>query len=87
MFSAGTDGTVFAWLIDKIFATEIFEDLGDRQIENKFFTSGVKDSSKKGLEGSEKEKMEYRNYTSEKTPWFVSKHSFASCIVDLPNIE
>jgi len=30
MFSAGTDGTVFAWLIDKIFAIEIFEDLGDR---------------------------------------------------------
>ncbi len=87
MFSAGTDGTVFAWLIDKIFATEIFEDLGDRQAENKFFTSGVKDNSKKGFEGSEKEKMEYRNYTSEKTPWFVSKHSFASCIVDLPNIE
>jgi len=67
LFSAGTNGSVFAWVIDKIFATDHFEDLSDKPVEKK--------------------ELEYRNFTAEKTPWFISLKSHASCIVDLPNIE
>ena len=37
----------------------------------------------KGLQN--KKDLEYKNYTSENTPWFLA--NTASCIVDLPNIE
>lgn len=67
LFSAGTDGAVFAWIIDKIFQQNENDDLkGEQQNENK------KD-------------LEYRNYITENTPWFLMGH--ATCIVDLPNID
>lgn len=33
LFSAGTEGATFAWLIEKIFKNEYFEDLNDKQNE------------------------------------------------------
>ena len=42
LFSAGTDGAVFAWLIDKIFQSDLFEDnidKGDKkELEYRMFT-------------------------------------------------
>jgi hypothetical protein len=34
---------------------------------------------------SEKKELEYKNYITENTPWFLM--AIASCIVDLPNID
>lgn len=70
LFSAGTDGTVFAWQIDKILHNDYSEA-----------------SAEKGVKNSEKERVEYRNFTTAGTPWFIARFGFASCIVDLPNIE
>jgi len=64
LFSAGTDGAVFAWMVDKIFLND-YED----EEANK----------------SEKKELEYKNYITENTPWFLM--AIASCIVDLPNID
>ena len=30
---------------------------------------------------------DYIPYLTDSTPWFISKHASATCIVDLPNIE
>jgi len=46
----------------------------------------MKKKGKKDDMGLQKKKdMEYKGYTCENTPWFLS--NTASCIVDLPNIE
>lgn len=70
LFSAGTDGTVFAWQIDKILTND-YSDV----------------STEKSTKNSDKERVEYRNFTTANTPWFIARFGFASCIVDLPNIE
>lgn len=44
-------------------------------------------SSEKALKNSDKTRIEYRNFTTASTPWFIARFGFASCIVDLPNIE
>ena len=31
--------------------------------------------------------VDYIPYLTDSTPWFISKHASATCIVDLPNIE
>lgn len=36
---------------------------------------------------AEKKDFDYIPYLSESTPWFIKHNSWASCIVDLPNIE
>jgi len=33
LFSAGTEGATFAWLIDKIFKSDYFEDLNDNKTQ------------------------------------------------------
>ena len=63
LFSAGTDGAVFAWIVDKIFQN----DPNDQD------------------NGADKKEYDYKNYITENTPWFLM--AFASCIVDLPNID
>jgi len=65
LFSAGTDGAVFAWRIDKIFEKD-YDD-------------------KKDSEEKDKKKMNYEDFITENTPWFLM--GIASCIVDLPNID
>lgn len=71
LFSAGTDGTVFAWQIDLI----LRNDYSDQSV------------TEKATKSSDKERVEYRYYTTASTPWFIARFGFASCIVDLPNIE
>jgi hypothetical protein len=36
---------------------------------------------------AEKKDFDYIPYLTDSTPWFITKNSWASCIVDLPNIE
>ena len=35
----------------------------------------------------ETNEVNYIPYLTDSTPWFISKHASATCIVDLPNIE
>jgi len=80
LFSAGTDGAVFAWKIEKIFSNEYQEAaLAAQAHKNK--TKSRRDANK----GEEKKELEYKSFTCENTPWFLG--TTASCIVDLPNIE
>ena len=81
MFSAGTDGTVFAWQIDRI----LHSDYSD--ITNEKSTKSSSLGGSDGTKSSDKERVEYRNFTTANTPWFIARFGFASCIVDLPNIE
>jgi hypothetical protein len=64
LFSAGTDGAVYAWKIKEIFEIDIGDD---------------------SLEKRSKKDLEYKDFISEATPWFLG--SIATCIMDLPNIE
>ena len=50
----------------------------------------AKGNSREGgaeLANIESNEVDYIPYLTDSTPWFISKHSSASCIVDLPNIE
>lgn len=52
---------------------------------NKNAKGSGKDGGTEDNNGSDE--IEYIRYLTDSTPWFISKHSSASCIVDLPNIE
>lgn len=65
LFSAGTDGAIFAWNMDKIFSNDFVEDEAIRE--------------------KEKREFDYKQYISERTPWFVG--DIILCVTDLPNIN
>lgn len=44
-------------------------------------------SNEKSTKNADRDRVEYRNFTTAGTPWFIARFGFASCIVDLPNIE
>ena len=94
MFSAQTDCTVNAWSIEEIFAEPNFEFTDDEGAKkkkqmmanaNKNAKGGGKDGGAEDSNASDE--VDYIRYLTDSTPWFISKHSSASCIVDLPNIE
>ena len=45
------------------------------------------EAEKKSKDEVESNDVDYIQYLTDATPWFISKHSSATCIVDLPNIE
>jgi len=81
LFSAGTDGAVFAWKVEKIFSNE-YQEAALAAMASKNKTKGRKDANKGEQDNKE---LEYKSFTCENTPWFLG--TTASCIVDLPNIE
>ena len=82
MFSAQTDCTVNAWDIEEIFARPEFE-FGENEAAKK----KKAEAEKKNKEEVENKEIDYIQYLTDSTPWFINKHSSATCIVDLPNIE
>ena len=83
MFSAQTDCTVNAWDIEEIFARSEFE-YGENEEAKK---KKMMEAEKKNKDQVENKEIDYIKYLTDSTPWFISKHSSATCIVDLPNIE
>lgn len=77
LFSAGVDGAIFAWNLEKLFSNDFAEQqahLKQQMIE------GDKSSN-----GNSLEKKEYILYIAERTPWFVG--DIILCIIDLKNIN
>jgi WD40 repeat protein len=78
LFSAGVDGAIFAWNLEKLFSNEFAEQqLAKSQKLDKNLDS--KTSEK------DREKKEYIKYITEKTPWFVG--DIILCLIDLKNIN
>ena len=80
LFSAGVDGAIFAWDMDKLFSNEFQEKLLPKHQKDTGQPSQEDQMSQK-----EREKREYIHYICEKTPWFAS--DFILCLIDLKNIN
>ena len=77
MFSAGVDGAIFAWNLDKLFSNEFAEQQAHMKQQ---LTEGDNTTSSANLE-----KKEYIMFIAERTPWFVG--DIILCIIDLKNIN
>jgi WD40 repeat protein len=79
LFSAGVDGAIFAWNLEKLFSNEFAEQQAAKAQKNH-----EKDPENKTSE-KEREKREYIMYIAERTPWFVG--DIILCLIDLKNIN
>ena len=82
LFSAGVDGSIFAWNLDTLFDNEMKEQLANMNKKN---NPDKEDSSGRHQVDDSRKKLEYIWYISEKTPWFVG--DIILCLIDLPNIN
>ncbi len=84
LFSAGVDGSIFAWNLDLLFDNDMKEQLANMNKKN---NPDKEDSSGRHGDGvnDSRKKLEYIWYISEKTPWFVG--DIILCLIDLPNIN
>lgn len=94
LFSAGVDGAIFAWNLDKLFSNEFQE-------QQQALKQQMKNNEQKGKQEGEgkrsrtvatnsnsigsADKKEYIMYIAQKTPWFVG--DIILCIIDLKNIN
>lgn len=87
LFSSQTDCTVNSWNIDEIWNNPEFEHHDIETAKKKKMME--QDELKKGgkAEESQSGEVDYLHYLTDSTPWFISKSSFCTCIVDLPNID
>jgi hypothetical protein len=80
LFSAGIDGAIFAWNMNKLFSNE--QNRGDGF---NFNNESTNNKEKQAEVQRHKKKTEYIQYISEKTPWFIC--DTIQCLLDLENIN
>lgn len=76
LFSAGVDGSIFAWNLEKVFNNKNDDDSNQYGLNQKTLSAEAQ---------KDKEKKEYVQFLAEKTPWYVD--DIILCLVDLPNIN
>lgn len=80
LFSAGIDGAIFAWNMNKLFNNE-------QHRADSFNYNNDSTANKEKLAEAQrhKKKTEYISYIAEKTPWFIC--DTVQCLLDLENIN
>lgn len=80
LFSAGIDGAIFAWNMNKLFSNE------QNRADSYNYTNDSSTNKDKQAEAlRHKKKTEYISYIVEKTPWFIC--DTIQCLLDLENIN
>jgi WD40 repeat protein len=89
LFSAGVDGAIFAWNLDRLFSNDFAEQQKALKMQLAREKSGgqvttqekTMDAKKRNAE----DKKEYIMYIAEKTPWFVGEIILCICYLDNMN--